>query len=330
MNNSIRRIKRILAAALALLLGLGVYPVHAEILEAPPFVASIDHYVVELDTTAYITEPELACYKRLMDAIFAREEEVRLLDSYDSNLNVLSLALKNPYRFLVKRARLTDDHRSIRLSYAYTAAEQEEMIAFIDGEFLSMFDEILELDMTDLEKVLAVHGYFASHIEYDYAYAEELSLSDEQFLYPEIEIYEALQTGKGVCHSYTYLCEFALQQLDIDCLRLTAEISDTEEGHMWLAVRLDGEWYHVDPTWDRDGDCVSLRYFGMNDAERIASGIEDSWNVGVDMNFGPIECTSERFSSLWDVYDYRMLGGHKMEVWREEMESPEIIDLRKL
>ena len=315
----------------ALLLALSPLSAAAVILPLPPFVASIDHYVVPLDATAYITEEELACYHRLMDAIFAREDKVTLLDSDDANLNVLFLAINNPYHFLVRKARVVDDRRTIGLTYTYTEEQQREIVEFIDQAYLDMFEEILELDMTDLEKVLAVHDYFASHIEYDYDYIDAMDLEDERFHYPEIEIYDALQTGRGVCHSYTYLCEFALQQLDIDCLRLTAEIEGTDEGHMWLAVRLDGEWYHVDPTWDRDDDGgVSLRYFGMTDEERVAGGIADTWNVGVDMAFGEIECTSDRFACLRDVRDSRLLGGHRMEVWRIGRREPEIIDLRQL
>ena len=322
---------RKIGALIALLLVAALLPGAAgEILPEPPLVGAIDHYVIALDATAYATDEEIACYHRLMDAVFAREERVQLTPSYDSNLNVLSLARNNPYRFLVKKAKFTDDHTAVLLTYAYDAAEQRAMVDYIDGEYLNMFAEILELDMTDLEKVLAVHHYFAERIEYDYEYVEGLSLSDEKFLYPEIEIYEALKTGKGVCHSYTYLCEFALQQLDIDCLRLTAEFEEGEEGHMWLAVRLDGEWYHVDPTWDSEDGFVSLMYFGMTDEERLAGGLTENWNVDVDMNFGPIHAVSDRFAALHDIYDYRMLGGHRMEVRRIGESAPEIIDLRRL
>ena len=52
--------------------------------------------------------------------------------------------------------------------------------------------------------------------------------------------YEALKTNKGVCHTYTYLCEFTLQQLRIECLRFSGDMTDKkDEGHMWLVVRID-------------------------------------------------------------------------------------------
>lgn len=319
--------RKILVILLAALLSSAAL---AELRPEPPLVSHINHYVYELDMSAYITPEEIDCYHRLVDAVFAREEKVELTQSYDANLHILMALQNNPYHFLLKDVKFADHHTAVLLTYAFSREEQVEMVTFIDGEYLKMFQEILELDMTDLEMVLAVHHYFASRISYDFAYEEGLNLSDEKFLYPEIEIYEALRTGKGVCHSYTYLCEFALQQLRVECLRLTAEMADSDDGHMWLAVRLDGEWYHVDPTWDSEDGYVSLRCFGMTDEERVDAGIVNNWNVGVDMDFGPIRCTSERFADFRDIYDYRMLGGHRMEVWRIGEMEPEIIDLRKI
>ncbi len=317
-------------AAIMLMLALLAGAALAEATENPPLVAEINPYVLELDDTAYITAEEFACYCRALDAIFARVEEIDLLPDYDANLHVFGALQNNPFFFLVEDTKFTRDHTALRVAYAYSAEEQQEMVDYVNGEYLAMFAEILEPDMSDLEKVLAVHHYFCQRIRYDYAYLEDLSLSSEKFLYPEIEVYQALKTGEGVCHSYTYLCEFALQQLGIDCLRLSAEMASGDSAHMWLAVRLDGEWYHVDPTWDSEIDYVSLRCFGMTDEERVAGGVVNEWNIDVDLAFGWIYCTSERFAPLHDIYDYRMLGGHKLQAWRIGALWPEIIDLRDI
>ena len=80
-------------------------------------------------------------------------------------------------------------------------------------------------------------------------------MSDDKYLFPDIEVYDALKSNKGVCHSYTYLCQFALEQLGIECIRVDGLMKeDPDIGHMWLLVKLDGKFYHCDPTWDSHGD----------------------------------------------------------------------------
>ena len=42
------------------------------------------------------------------------------------------------------------------------------------------------------------------------------------------------------------------------------------DGHVWTGVQLDGNWYHIDTTWDDAGyedNSVDLQhlYFGLND-----------------------------------------------------------------
>ncbi len=128
----------------------------------------------------------------------------------------------DPYYFFVEKLTFTADHSGVKLSYAYSDERQQEMRDFMDGQYIRLLNQIIEPDMNELDKVLAVYRYFALRIQYDEQWAQALQLSDDKFLFPEIEIYQALSTNRGVCHSYAYLCEFALQQLGVECLRFPA------------------------------------------------------------------------------------------------------------
>lgn len=290
-----------------------------------PVLTEINHYVMDPAAKIYTTDERIAGYKKALDAIIAHEPEVYLSESYDDNLAVRGYLMQSPYSFLLSDDWFSEDHTGLCFEYAYSAEECTQMVDLIDQEYLTIINENITSDMTDLEKVLAIHKYFANRIAYDYEWLEQLNLTDDKFLYPDIVIYQALTTNKGVCHTYTFLCQFAFQQLDIDCLRLSTYMQDSNDAHMWPLVWIDGTAFHIDPTWDRDEDQVSLRYFGMTDEENVERGIENSWSVSIDTALDG-RCTDHRFESWRDIVDYTLLGNHQMQVIREDGSS-EIIDL---
>ena len=85
----------------------------------------------------------------------------------------------------------------------------------------------------DMQKILYVHDYIAQNYAYDLGY----------------EIYDAYQfltEKKGVCQAYTLLFVELMNRLSIP-----VSTADSEElNHIWNVVSLNGNWYHVDVTWD--------------------------------------------------------------------------------
>ena len=91
--------------------------------------------------------------------------------------------------------------------------------------------------MSDWQKVLSVHDYIVLHTVYD----ESLALKTG---------YDALVNGSTVCSGYTALFMDVMNRLGIPCQSVVAEDTGDGEGHSWNVVQLDGQWYHVDLTWD--------------------------------------------------------------------------------
>ena len=84
---------------------------------------------------------------------------------------------------------------------------------------------------SDYEKALWLHDYLTMNARYDYTYS----------------YYSAdgvLARGTGVCDSYSKAYEMLLNEVGIECERLTGG------GHAWNAAKLDGVWTQIDPTWD--------------------------------------------------------------------------------
>ena len=89
-----------------------------------------------------------------------------------------------------------------------------------------------ELD-TDLEKALFYHEYIVANYEYDLTYT----------IY---DAYTMLNRKQGVCQAYTLLYAELLNREGIDN---TAILSDGL-CHVWNALKINGEWFLADLTWD--------------------------------------------------------------------------------
>ena len=77
---------------------------------------------------------------------------------------------------------------------------------------------------------------------------------------------------------------------------------------MWLVIRLEGKYYHIDPTWDDNGNAEGLNYFGMTDAERTASGVE-GYDVSYDGAYGEIACDDDAFAAFRGVIGFSFVAG---------------------
>lgn len=104
---------------------------------------------------------------------------------------------------------------------------------------------------TDLQKVRAIFGWIAMHIQYDHG-----AYNDDN--YPEQSAVNVLATGKAVCEGYTALmhtlCEAA--ELEAEPIFGYAKGYDYQPGdrftkinHAWNTVKINDAWHLFDVTW---------------------------------------------------------------------------------
>ena len=276
-----------------------------------PVISAINHYVIDPATGSNMTEQDYEYYKMMIDAILCRQESMYLVRDYDKLLYIWYLLEGSPYEFLVKKVHINNAHDTMSFEYAFDAEEHASIIEYVDREYMDIFSKCVSPEMSDLEKVLAIYRYFDYRIQYDYEWADALAASDEPYLFPDITIYEALTTSYGVCHTYSYLCEFAFLQLGIDSVELYGTATDDSFAHMWLLVKIGDEYYHLDPTWDDQGKTASLQYFGMTDDESYARGVYCS-DMDIREDLSEIDCTDSRFCEFRNITSYTIPGDGKL------------------
>lgn len=108
--------------------------------------------------------------------------------------------------------------------------------------------EVLQPGMSDYERELAVHDYIIDKAEYD---SDTLSILPFFQNSPEnTNPYGALIDGRAVCSGYSSTFQLFMKLIGIECITVHGEGNHDREEHAWNMVRLDGDWYCVDVTWD--------------------------------------------------------------------------------
>ena len=93
--------------------------------------------------------------------------------------------------------------------------------------------------MSEEEKALALHNWIIFNARYDMTYSNKSPAG-------------VLTRGYGIFQSYAEAYELLLTRAGL-ANRLLTGTGHNSNGwirHAWNLVRIDGQWYHVDPTWD--------------------------------------------------------------------------------
>ena len=115
--------------------------------------------------------------------------------------------------------------------------------------------------MTDLEKEYALYLWTITHMEYDYDHQDPTATVSPDSFTP----YGGLVKGKGVCLGFASVFQLLMDMTGVECITVVGAAYNSEEDHAWNMVRLDGEWYCVDATWDWTyyNDMGYMRYFNV-------------------------------------------------------------------
>lgn len=82
--------------------------------------------------------------------------------------------------------------------------------------------------------------------------------------------YGALINKSCVCEGYAEAFQYLLYKRGIQAFRITGVAGGV--GHAWTVVRIDGNYYHVDPTWnDGTEDYISYAYFNLTTKQILKS-----------------------------------------------------------
>ena len=148
----------------------------------------------------------------------------------------------------------------MKLAYDMTTDEAHQIAARVERIVQEM-----PIGLNDFEKVKYVNDFVVLNTAYNLESAAS-----------PYTPYSILFNGEGVCEGYALTTLLLLEAAGVETRYISGEV---ETGlHAWNLVKLDGEWYHLDTTWNdpvpNQPGKVRYDYFLVSDATLRA---DHSW-----------------------------------------------------
>jgi hypothetical protein len=192
----------------------------------------------------------------------------------------------------------------------YEVLINDDKVTAVYNKAKSIVNSITSSNMSDLQKELAIHEYVVKNTAYDYDnYINEVVPEDSY------TAYGTLILGRAVCQGYADTMKLLLNLAGIEA---HVVVGYAGEPHAWNMVKIDGEYFHVDATWDDPvpdaGNRVRYTYFNLSDDE-ISKDHE--WNrkkylTGISEKFQYLQSMYHAIiDSPW-IYFSNELDGYKL------------------
>ena len=178
----------------------------------------------------------------------------------------------------------------------YSADEIGSMFDQINNEIVPILSSIPD-GASELIRETIIHDALVDGITYDFDAAEADDSSHDAF-----NVYGALVRKKAVCTGYAGAMKMLLNLVGIESRTVVGMSKNS--GHMWNQVRIDGDWYNLDVTWDdssTESDILYSRYsyFNLTD-ERLAR----NHKTGADYSEMKCEYTEDEVYVTTELYNF--------------------------
>ena len=245
------------------------------------------------------------CYRLLLDAVYRVSDEQSVDGHYrvkkvvmentvltknEVMQVVIALRNDNPQLFWVLndlRYGVSEGNTVIQLCSYFSGTQVQKASEKMDTAIKSILDDIPK-NFSEFERELYLHDLLIGMVEY------HDDAEDQSSEYPmAFSAYGALVDGKAVCEGYSRAMQLLSSCLDLQCALVTGV--SQEIAHMWNLIRIEGQWYHLDLTWDDAASMPIYQYFNLTD-EQI------SVNHTVDPLVPADSTESQWESSLYNLY----------------------------
>ena len=231
----------------------------SDAVEITEYGSPYKHYYSKLDNI------EKHTYNEILSNIYDMPEKIEVPSVNSAQLDRVfsAILMDNPdLFFLERRCTLTSEFLKTYCAPEYSVTKEEypvllEEIEKATQEVISSLSDPEDEWQTELE----IHDYIIENCVYDMSESELVRSS----------VYGVLVNGLAACEGYSRTAKLLFDEAGIESALVSGVSTDldgTEGLHMWNAVKINGDFYYLDCTWDDpvsdDGTEVeSYSYFNL-------------------------------------------------------------------
>lgn len=184
----------------------------------------------------------MTLYKHIHQTILEHQELLTLplaTSNNDVYMAIRQVMRDNPDIFWFSHIwNYSEESRVLRLHYTINKERCKEAKRQIEDVILNEF-RILDVQrLTQEEQVMYVYKWLALYCNYNIYSAFNQT------------IYSVFVYRNSVCTGYAKAAQYLFKLLDIESQLVFGKLKNSERlsRHCWLMVKLEGKWYHLDPT----------------------------------------------------------------------------------
>lgn len=298
-----------------------------------------DKYDISPEVARFVTITNMELYCRLYDAIDNLEDSVNISgyssDQLDDIINALWHKSNAEFFYLTigEYEPIRVEGTTVMIEYGYDKETIRQMKKDFATEVNNILNTIADTSESALYNEIAIYTYLERSCTYNYNDPERAegkeeflkkvnsaSEAEKEELYRElmdflgdpmeisntIDAYSVLVNKTGICFGFAGALTYLYNKLDIDCLT----VGSVPPNHAWNIICIDGEWYHLDLTYEITNQTDALRYLNITDSERQKDGYTAWTETYADEELNLMEsCTDTRFQSLRGATSFSIEDG---------------------
>lgn len=175
---------------------------------------------------------------------------------------------------------------TVRVTYTVNSSEIDAMVQAYNNKVTDIKTNYTNPLYGELKNEYIAHDYILENTTYDTA-----------SVVPDIAhtAYGALINRVAVCDGYAK----AMKQLLNDCGIESEIVTNTAADHAWNYVKIEGQYYHLDATWNdpvKETNATNYNHFNLSD-----TALSKVANHSINTSLYPV-CTSNDFDFLRTSY----------------------------
>ena len=216
---------------------------------------------------AALSDTEKAAYNAILSkaSAFPQRIEIPSLTRDELDHMYSALLFDNPELFFLGGSTVTRQIQKrtfLYPEYRMGTADYDAMSRKC-GEIAAQITDEAAAEKTTFGRERVVHDRLIAMCSY----------TDEEANIYKSTIYGVLCGEEASCEGYAKTAKYLLDMLGVPCFVVLGNSTppgSRTQTHMWNAVQLDGEWYHLDLTWDdpvleKGGDLIRYSFFNVTD-----------------------------------------------------------------